>query len=282
MERIQQAFDNLKERLNNPLVFSFVISWIFLNWKVTVALLWHNSSNDDNSHIKLINFIVENTSVLNSIVIPLGYAILYTFLSPIIKNLIVAFQNWNFTWGNNWNLKILRESYLPIKKYIELKEKYDDSLKSLSIVLEGEGETKRKLQEEIQTNASISSELHKCRTESNITLDLLNNYNNIEVIKGKWIKSYPQSGIRENWEIKNNSFVTIYLDTRQDDIYRIDNFSFDKRTGWISFALFHLIDKEKGIQGFYSFNRLKLEFEELSGEEWKHSVSEKVVFRKDK
>jgi uncharacterized membrane protein len=82
MERIQQAFDNLKERLNNPLVFSFIISWIFLNWKVTVALLWHDSSNDDNSHIKLINFIVENTSIYNSIVLPLGYAILYTFLSP--------------------------------------------------------------------------------------------------------------------------------------------------------------------------------------------------------
>jgi hypothetical protein len=285
MERIQQAFDNLKERLNNPLVFSFIISWIFLNWKVTVALLWYDSPNNGNGHIKLVNFIVENTSILNSIVIPLFYSLLYTLFSPIIKNCIVAFQNWNFTWGNNWNLRILNESNIPIKKYVALKENYEENLKKLSSILESESETKRKFDEEVIAKQTIFKELETCRSSVNELSELVVNVNKIELIQGKWIKTFNSemnNELKENWEIDKAGNVAIYKGTVRTDIYKIENFMYNKTNGWISFALFKYVDSEKAITGFYSFNRLRYQFEELAGEEWKHSISDRVVFRKDK
>jgi len=31
-------------RLNNPFIFSFIISWIFWNWPIVVGLLWYNAT----------------------------------------------------------------------------------------------------------------------------------------------------------------------------------------------------------------------------------------------
>jgi hypothetical protein len=43
MENINEFIKNFRKRLSSPFFFSFIVSWVLANWKVTIALLWYNS-----------------------------------------------------------------------------------------------------------------------------------------------------------------------------------------------------------------------------------------------
>jgi len=113
MESVNEFLKNFRERLSSPFFFSLIVSWILLNWRVTVALLWYNSELYPNEG-DLIAFIESNTSFLNSLGYPLLGALLYVGL---IKNLVSAFVAASSRWGGDWNLRILKKSNIPMSKF---------------------------------------------------------------------------------------------------------------------------------------------------------------------
>lgn len=40
MDKISEILNSVKERVSNPLIFSFLASWLVYNWKIPVALIW--------------------------------------------------------------------------------------------------------------------------------------------------------------------------------------------------------------------------------------------------
>lgn len=105
---------NFVERLASPFFFSFVFAWIGFNREVTVALLWYNS---DLYPLKgdLIDFINSNTDNYKSLFFPFFSAALYVGL---FKNLVSAFVTASTKWGGNWNLKITKDSNVPMSKFL--------------------------------------------------------------------------------------------------------------------------------------------------------------------
>jgi len=47
MDKVSDLFKELKDRINNPLVISFVVSWVFLNWRIFVGLFFYKSNELD-------------------------------------------------------------------------------------------------------------------------------------------------------------------------------------------------------------------------------------------
>jgi hypothetical protein len=211
MERLNVFVDNIRDRLNNPLIFSFLVSWIFFNWKITVALFWDSPTGTVDNKFSLINHIESHLSLRSSLIWPLGSAVLYTFISPVFKNLITAFQNWNFTWGENWNISILKESKVKMEKYLSLRKNYDSKSKELEQILEKESELS-------STIAQLQSDLKKVDSESDgLKLELsehkeiVGNLINIEILDGKWLRTVkgPFGDAEENILVSNGT-ISVY------------------------------------------------------------------------
>ncbi|EJK8623002.1 hypothetical protein R4E38_06945 [Morganella morganii] len=71
--------ETMIERVKNPIVGSFVFSWLFFNWKVILILLFSDKSIDDK--INTISVLISYESFL----FPLGFSFLYSWLLPIFS-----------------------------------------------------------------------------------------------------------------------------------------------------------------------------------------------------
>jgi hypothetical protein len=74
---------SLLDRIVNPPIFSFLCSWLVCNWRVTIAVLWHDTSQLGGKSI--FEFIAINTNCINSFWLPFIFAVAYTLGIPFIK-----------------------------------------------------------------------------------------------------------------------------------------------------------------------------------------------------
>lgn len=279
MEKINQILDNIKERLASPFFFSFIVSWIFCNWQIVVALLWFDPPVEYKGHLGLIKFIDAEANNLNSIIYPFLLACFYTFAWPIINNWIIGFQTWNTGWGNKWHLRISDGSYIPIDRYYKLREDYDKNLKSLKDVLASESQTLTALQ---QTENSLLEE-RRLHQESKHNLaevkGQVDNYGRISILSGKWSKvSKGSFGIHtENIEVQNSN-IYLYEDNSMNQKYSIHNFSYDRGNGKVVFALFHFEANNRPEYAFFSFNDLTYRHNEITGIEYRKGESVTVRY----
>ena len=116
-EKVKDVYENIKDRLSNPLIFSFIVSWLVYNWEITVALLWYDKSQFHAEGCKSIFEFIQDK--LNakwlSTALPVGLAFLYTFGMPYFKEL-VDFANKKATYiGKKMKTKFLKDDlYLQI------------------------------------------------------------------------------------------------------------------------------------------------------------------------
>lgn len=139
-EHVDNFFRNVKERLASPFFFSFIISWIFWNWKVSVSLLWYEEKHYPNQG-DLIRFIDANTSNWYSLILPLASALLYT---AIIKNGVSALVTWASVKGEQWDLWISKDTSVPMAKFITYRNLFQKSNEQLSNIINDES---RKIEE---------------------------------------------------------------------------------------------------------------------------------------
>lgn len=147
MEKINSILENIKERLSNPLIFSFLISWILINWDVTVALLWYDPPQVDKGHYSLIKYIADNTSWWNSIWKPLLFAIGYTALIPIIKQFVSTFYIIIENAGDRYKIRYSKEGYVSAKYHLEVQAAYEEQMKITSQIINASEDTKKELQD---------------------------------------------------------------------------------------------------------------------------------------
>src|SRR5690554_5841336 len=90
---MKDIFDTIKERLSNPFIGSYVISWFICNWQIPLGLIWYNATNIEKFGYKdYRELIYKNTDNLLDWLVPLIIALLYTFLLPLIKTGINYFN----------------------------------------------------------------------------------------------------------------------------------------------------------------------------------------------
>ncbi|MFZ5999841.1 MAG: hypothetical protein ACOYW3_04980 [Bacteroidota bacterium] len=168
-EGLNDFVKGIKERLSSPFFFSFVLAWIFFNWRITIALLWYNSDLYATKD-SLIEFIETNTSNTQSIFLPLLSAILYTGL---FRNLVSALVAFTTKWGEDWNLNILKDSKVPMNKFLTYRSLYTRTSKELEKVIEDE----RKTIEEFDKQRQRLNELDAANNSANREITTLKDLN---------------------------------------------------------------------------------------------------------
>jgi hypothetical protein len=80
--------DVIIERIKSPLLSSFGVAWLFLNWKIVLLLLFSDKAIEEK-----IKEIDQLTNVCNGLWIPGVVAIFYTVIYPLINYAIFKIHN---------------------------------------------------------------------------------------------------------------------------------------------------------------------------------------------
>lgn len=211
MENIKEILNNIKDRLSNPLIFSFLLSWLIYNWEITVALVWYDKSQISaegcKSIFEFIQYKLDNR--YGSTFLPVIIAFIYTLGFPYLKYVINILNSKALEWGKKNEIKFLKE------------------VTSLEI-------------ENLKVNLKDSN-------NRNIELDIINNeirkeIDDVSFLNGYWKVTYvfnqndPKEKVTiiENVEIINGKYQVI-SENRVDYKYSIRNFYLNKNGGTVFF-----------------------------------------------
>ena len=140
-DKISDFFKDIKDRLSNPFISSFIITWLIFNWRVPVSLLWYSQAELVNiGHRSHFDFINKLYSFQWFIIWPTVSAFAYTFLFPFFRNEILVFNAWIKSKGSKRIFKASGEGKVPMSRYILLRENYNNQSKKLEDVINREGE----------------------------------------------------------------------------------------------------------------------------------------------
>lgn len=190
MEKLKDFFYELQNRVTNPLISSFAISWLFVNWKIPIGLLTEIEILEVDGYKSYFQLINSHISFEYFFLIPFIYALLYTFGFPFIRTWILAFNTRIKYWSTNWNLDISKSAKIPFEKYIDLRQKYEDKQKTIEKIEKESSEIKDRYEEEVAKNNELRKSIDKNSEEySKIRSDL----NDMKIIQGSWRFLYPRN-----------------------------------------------------------------------------------------
>lgn len=263
MEKVSSFFDHLKERFSNPLFFSFLISWLVVNWRISIALIWFDPKQiEATSNKSIFEFIEKNIGSDKVFWIPLLCALGYTLGMPVMRNLIRIFYSWVDKWGDKLNLRILSNGYISINKYLKLRSDHEERTKLLQDVISKEGQY-------LEQYNGLKTELLQSQNSNNETIQKLqslektiNDYNDTKILAGRWQCSFEfpngTKGTEEVFiEYSDYNIVTEFGEKNRKFLIR--DFHYDNRSGAV-FFIKEVIEKEKhSLDTRSNINRLKFE-----------------------
>jgi hypothetical protein len=177
----------IKSRISNPLISSFVIAWCVCNWKIIIGLIFYKPAQLKNDgYFSYIDLITKNTGAEKNLYLPLSIAMCYTIFYPIVNNCILAFNTWIKNWGNNWNLKISKEAKIPMSEFLSL----SDVLRQKQELLENAVQEKILFQNQHDSLRSSNQEYYNRMKEVEQELQKWKDVNNTSLLNGMWEYSY--------------------------------------------------------------------------------------------
>jgi hypothetical protein len=201
MEKMSDFFSELKERISNPFIFSYLFAWCIWNYQIVVGLIFykvHELKIDGyNSYLDLI---LCNSSTWKFFWLPLFSALGYTFLFPFFKNIILAFGVWMDTWGGNLNLVLSKNKKIPVDEFLKIKADYSTALEKVVSYSKSEAEFNTKVAEIQSERAELIKEFNRLKLESKTEKDAITdekrnalsviekweNYNSLKLLDGDW------------------------------------------------------------------------------------------------
>lgn len=241
MDQFKDLLNNIKDRFANPLFFSFICSWLVVNWTIPISLLWYDTNQIEKAGFSSIyELILCQLSMKHGLCYPIILAFAYTILAPIFKNAVRLFYTFINQLGENWNLIISKDANIPFEKYLKLRENYDKRSKILEDVIKKENEY-------ITENNKISTELlnakatiNKLNQEKNESAVYLNQQTDLNILNGFWTNTFTDTiGINfkgsEEVFIEDGRYYIISAGGQRQHTFNIVNFFYDKRNNSMFF-----------------------------------------------
>ena len=243
MDKISEILNSVKERVSNPLIFSFLISWLVYNWKIPVALIWFDKEQiSANGSKSIFDFIEDEWKKNGYFWIPLFIALGYTFIFPIIKNLISATQTWMSKWGENLNLRLSKDGRIGIEKYLKLRNEYSEKIEELESIIAKEGELREYNKSLFIEKTTLDANSYELQKKIEEIESELNNISNSSFLNGQW--RYIHNDVVGNKIIENIKIIDgkwyMILNGNIDSSpkYYIEEFFFNKKLKKIIFLKF--------------------------------------------
>ncbi len=139
MEYLKSFLSDLQERFRNPLIGSFIISWLFFNWQITMlALHFFTDSRSTLNFEEFISKINKLSNNNNSVLYPSLGALFYVLVFPFFRIGISFLQGWFSRHRIEYELKGAKGGSISIDKYLVLRENYRTKISELELVIKGE------------------------------------------------------------------------------------------------------------------------------------------------
>ena len=188
MEKVLEIYNNIKDRLSNPFLFSFVCSWLVYNWRIPVALIWYDKSQFSGCGCNTIfDFISFELSKTNSLLFPLFFAFVYSLGIPYVKNFFRIVSARAQKWGENEEIKALDGGKIGVEKYLKLRENYREAIKKLENVNKEEKEFLKEKEILLNEINGVREELNqKINDNGNLSIRLASVFDS-SILDGNWI-----------------------------------------------------------------------------------------------
>lgn len=199
MDNFSDFFKELRNRLSNPLIFSFIAAWLIVNWRITLGIILYTkkelASDGYSSYFDLIQKESDNYKLLT---LPLLIAIGYTILFPLLKTAVKAFNAWIERWSDEWYYKIIQKGPASMEKYLQLQRDLHEQQNELSELIRNESKFKNeklKAEEALKNIEAASRELQSSH-------DKLVESQSPKILQGTW--QVAMDGQEEEFEITGN------------------------------------------------------------------------------
>jgi hypothetical protein len=240
MTNISDAFSTIKDRLANPLFFSFTVSWLVVNWQIPVALIWADSNElRIAGYNTIFDFVKEIASQPGSTSWPIKIALIYTFIFPLIRNGINAFNAMMAKQNDDWYFWISKESKISTASYLKLRQSYYQRSVDLEKTIQNESKAIAQLSQTQTELLKSQNENIKLQDESAAHQTFLRLLYDSTFLNGKWkYKTMDANGVtKESIVIFENSKLSIHASFGEESlIANISNFRLDTRNGIVSFV----------------------------------------------
>ncbi|MGN6439080.1 MAG: hypothetical protein ACTHMM_21230 [Agriterribacter sp.] len=229
MEKIQDFFKQAGERLRNPFLFSFLISWLVANYKIVIGLCFYSMDKlKVDGYASYLDLIEKESNWCRGLVYPLIGASIYTFGFPYFRRFIVLLYTRINKRQEEKTLKILEGGSVSVKKYLRLREDYKESEKRLTKVIEEDSEfmsQRTDLHNQIDKLKSIMEEKEKLiqvYEPKSYNYDNLLKALDVGFLTGKWDGMYS---LQDGEQIR----IVLTIDVEIRSIkFVVDNIPFPK------------------------------------------------------
>ncbi|KQC32733.1 hypothetical protein AAU57_04930 [Nonlabens sp. YIK11] len=199
-EILKSFFESSKERIKNPLIGTFIISWIAINWKPITILLFSDEIIENR-----INYIETNyASVDTYLLIPFGIALIYVIILPY------------FMWGVD---ELVRKSTIGRKKNLIKQQVFDYEGKQEIAIQESKLED---VKASYRDKADFNKQIEQLRNQlderdeylksQSKELETLNNEN-------EELKKLISDSSKNKQNTQNSIFENQYIEFRESDLY---------------------------------------------------------------
>jgi hypothetical protein len=89
MDKLSEIWQNIKDRLSNPFISSFFLSWVLFKWREPIGLLMYNGEQiEREGYDSFFQFIERNVVGNEALIFPLIAAFVYTLTMPVLRQVI--------------------------------------------------------------------------------------------------------------------------------------------------------------------------------------------------
>lgn len=273
MEKLNEILDSIRERFSSPLIFSFLISWLIVNWQIPIAVVFYESSAPFGIPEDLLQYITAYSDGYRLLLWPTLLSLAYTFLSPIVRNIVSAFYTWTASWGNTWNLSISKESKVSMEKYFALRENYKKRTEVLEETISSESITQSKLEETKTSLLAALNEVNKLNGELASVRSFKDRLSNVDVLNGRWERRVESESESLNIDVSGGT-IWVLVGVVREQRFQVNSFTYNSDNRSIRFMLMTAEGR------FYSYEDLEFRNSEMVGWEYKSGSRLQVVYKR--
>jgi len=202
---IKDLFKPISQRLSTPLFSSFIISWLIVNWRVIIGLIFFNKEDlQKEGYTSFIKFIEFYISQPGSLLWPIFGSIFYTFFFPFVRIGISAMYQYVKKISSIWNFRISKDGSVSVEQYLKHVQNYDSLKIQLQETIKQEGQYRVQNEKLSLENAKLESNAVHLVEE----LSHLKNDSKISKLYGEW--RYYDNLIRSM-----SDFITVVIDKKE-------------------------------------------------------------------
>ncbi|RZK60285.1 MAG: hypothetical protein EOO91_01940 [Pedobacter sp.] len=148
MDTLKDFFSDLKDRISNPFISSFVIAWLICNYQIFIALFFYKlaelSTDGSVTYFTIIEKARNND--LNFWLLPLIVALFYTFVMPFVKSGVKIYQAWILAGTDKRIYKVTDTSVVSIENHKKVSKDLRETQAQYAELIENESTFKNDIE----------------------------------------------------------------------------------------------------------------------------------------